>query len=618
MASGFDRAAPLAEQLRARRAAAGLSGRELARRVGVSQPTVSGLEAGRDAGHATVQRLIDELGLDARGLLGRAPLGPRPVTRRTWEGFARLYGFSSRRVVLRVEIDERGTQRSELEVTGLRLLEGARWTVNEALRLMSVAMVGSAEATFGLRSMRSLPEDGLVRVEDGELVHEFEVPPPGSRTGLRYRRIERGERAPAGSPLPGQAPHGRPFDQGACLWLDHPCRSLEIRVRFPVGEGPGTACLEAWPASVGVDAQDPVNLWPGLRPQAARAIRVGLDGLAELRVERPLPGPCYGLSWDEAAVPSAAAASPLRVSADAACEPAAAVRRAREREGWSRRELARRAGLSAATLHGLESGSEPRLSSLRVLCETLPELSPHELFRAYEPRGDFDADEAWRLQRELFGMEALEELSVVRIAPAGDVSVEMTTKGLSWTSAALRDLRLRHGLARVPDGSTWELDAIEPASSEANARVRVLRRGIGPVVHELRFGAEGSAKRVSFTRRVTGRGQLALTHENARRLGRSVRDWEALFSEPSLPARRLRFELRFPRGCFPASLSARVVPRCQVFGGSAADRRALCHPEGFAFELDPRARRAVLTVEKPLVGMRYLVGWMLAGAPDEA
>jgi transcriptional regulator with XRE-family HTH domain len=606
--------AVLAEQVRRARRRAGLSGRELAALGGFSQATVSALERGRDVGHATLQSLIDVLpGLDPRPILGRPAVGARPASLRLWRFFADLLGFRARTVALRVRLDGQGGQRSELEVTGLRWDQGGTGERARCVALMGVALVGSSEAAFGLRRISELPPDGSLSLEDGDLLHVFDVPRDVDRKGLRYRRLERGPVVPAGSPIPGQAPHGLPFERGACLWLDYPSERLDLRVEFEGDERPSAVRPEAWPASVGVDPDNPANQWSELFPHAPRWIGVSAKGVVELRIDRPLAGPCYGLSWGPAPPQADLARSPATASAGRAPALASVLESARTRAGFSARALARRLAISPATLLALEDGAEPRVSTLRAYADALPELSPFELFTPREPKGRATPKDVWEHQRDFFGMEAKEELTLIRIARNGDMKGELTTEGLSWTRAAARDLRLRHGLTRVPGGSTWELDSISTEDDDSHdARVKVLRRGIGPVVHELRFQGEAERGRVSFTRKITGHGQFVLTRARARRRERPARTWEAIYAEPSLPTRQLSFELRFPRGHWPPTLTARVVPRCLPLADSAQDLRPGCHSTGFTFRTEPEAGRARLTVKRPLIGLRYVFTWTLS------
>ena len=249
----------LARQVRAARRQAGLTGRELATLCGLSQATVSAIERGRDVERGTLQSLMSVLpGVDPRPLLGRPTVGPRPATRRLWRFFADTLGFRARRVMLRVRLDSAGGQTTDLEVTGLRSTDGAPCDRARLIALMGAALVGSLRTTFGLRGLGDTGPGETLRIEDGDLLHVFDIPADLAGTGLTYRRVDRGPPRPAGSLLPGQAPHGLPFALGTCLWLDYPAERLVFRVEFEGEDRPASVRPEAWPASVGVDPSHPI------------------------------------------------------------------------------------------------------------------------------------------------------------------------------------------------------------------------------------------------------------------------------------------------------------------------------------------------------------------------
>ena len=188
------------------------------------------------------------------------------------------------------------------------------------------------------------------------------------------------------------------------------------------------------------------------------------------------------------------------------------------------------------------------------------------------------------------------------------------TEGLSRTHVDSEDLVLRHGLVRVPRGADWDLRSITAREEEEiEARVRVLHRGQGPVVHELRFRSDVRRRGVTFTRRVFVKGQFALTAKRSRRpeFG-GERTWEALFTEPSLPTRHLRFELRFASGRLPGEVTVLVHPRAARMTPGMEDLRPRLHPRGFDFVVDEERGLWRLDVRRPLVGFRYVFLWPLA------
>lgn len=93
---------------------------------------------------------------------------------------------------------------------------------------------------------------------------------------------------------------------------------------------------------------------------------------------------------------------------------AKAIRTAREKEGYSQRELARRIGVAQETVRATELGRPPRHSTLVACLSALPSLRPTDLLpgRAVAPAA---TPAAWRTMRSIFGFSA-QKLQIDRVA----------------------------------------------------------------------------------------------------------------------------------------------------------------------------------------------------------
>lgn len=618
----------LADALRHGRELARLSGRDLAARAGVSQAAVSRAESGRDVGHATLQRLVDAMpSLDARALLGRPLEGGRPASGRLWRFFERLHGLRAREVVLEARVAADGRLRTQLDIRGLTSRHAGLDDPTCRAAVMGGIMVGSPEAASRLHPDRVGGRRRVHEICDERVTHRFELAADPRADGLDYRRTERGATRPPESEMPFAAPLGRPFARGTSLRLTCAAERLVLRVRFSA-RPPRAVRIEAWPAGLGTDPAVPLNRWSALYPHAPRWILVDVDGIAELQVERALPHACYGLSWDDdEPVTLRAARSPARVSFRRRPPLATVLRGAREEAGLSRRELARRLGCSPSSVMALEEGREPRASTLSTYLRELPHLSAFELLSSSTARGVATADETWEWSRDFFGMEVEEEVRTCVFSRDGTVRGEFRTESLTWNPTAQRDLLIRHDPALLPTWSEWELDSLSaaPSGGADEPRVRVVRRGAGRVVHEYRFQARGERPVVSLTRRSTIRGQFAMTMRRAEsgaygdqasrwpvlRGDASGRRAESIYVAPVTPARRLRLEVRFPRGYWPDAPRARVVSDCLLASEALADLQAQAHPQGIGFRVDETARTLHLDVARPLVGLRYALSWLI-------
>jgi transcriptional regulator with XRE-family HTH domain len=607
----MSRPASLGALVRAARRAAGLSGRDLARRCGLPQPTLVAIEAGRNPTLSSLRRLIEGLPeLDATTLLA-APPGPWPASRRTWRFFADLFGFEAEEIALTVDVRPGDAARSTLHVRDLGMRRRPPRGVDVAGPLLGAAFSGPSGLLLSqlARPARRVPR--AIALEHEGVRHDLAL-----RTGARGPVVTSARCDAHDTPVSGllsdQAPHGRPFERGACAWVDVPARRLVVRVRFAGGCAPAATVIHAFPATLACAPGSHGNAWPDLFPHAPRALAPDPDGRVELVVEAPPPGLVYGLSWDG----GAADASPV---ARAVARPRVALpvsrvlARARARSGLSRRQLARSLRVSPATVAAIETGSEPRRDTLLRCLEVLPCLRAAELLRRAEPLGEVTAAEAWRQQRALFGVEVAREVRAARVLRSGDVILMPRTEGIVFDHARVPELRLRQGISRGPHTSAdWTLERITTGRAASDdPRVRVLHRGGGPTVYDLRF--TGSPSRpLTYERRVRIKQQIAITPDapHATRDDRGHRA-EIFYLEPDLPAREALLDVTLPPGYWPDEVLAVATPRAAFPSMHPEDLGRRLHGDRFGVELDRARRRLRLRVLAPLVGMRYAIHWFV-------
>src|SRR5207244_4394304 len=79
----------------------------------------------------------------------------------------------------------------------------------------------------------------------------------------------------------------------------------------------------------------------------------------------------------------------------------------------------------------------------------------------------------------------------------------------------------------------------------------------------------------------------------------------------TLPTRRLRLVVRFPKGAWPENPSVHAWPLTQVPDPQAPDLAARLHPEGLHVETHRHRRTLSLSVERPLIYVKYALSWQL-------
>jgi transcriptional regulator with XRE-family HTH domain len=174
--------------------------------------------------------------------------------------------------------------------------------------------------------------------------------------------------------------------------------------------------------------------------------------------------------------------------------------RARERAGLSVRGLARRLGVSGATVLGAEQGRDVRLATLRrYVCE-LPEVAPHELLGRAATSPPVAGEAPGRSLARIFGFQVGQLTWDVTIRRDGTRRTRLRARAIRPTDARLADPDVRVRLAQlVFRGSPQSRTGIDAA-------LRDLRAGSRTVLSDGCFSHEFSRDR---------RGGLTYTREQA-------------------------------------------------------------------------------------------------------
>jgi hypothetical protein len=241
-----------------------------------------------------------------------------------------------------------------------------------------------------------------------------------------------------------------------------------------------------------------------------------------------------------------------------------------------------------------------------------------------------DNERLWNTQRALFGFESDEEVREITIEANGDAEMRAHTQGLSWNNCSSRHLRIRLGTKPDLGDSDRDLRALEFDSGEHGLEARI-RRLTGLQAHELTLETRKSLPRISFTRRVELPGMYALSierslrermpHSERWRGGRSAGDGQAFLAESTLiepwfPTRRLIVNVRLPSGYVADEPIAKAIPLAVYAVEDLDGLHPRVHPEGFRFTVEHCDRLLTLEVDRPLVGLRYVISWLLAGARE--
>jgi transcriptional regulator with XRE-family HTH domain len=580
------------ELVQAARRELGLSKRELAELAGVDRATLRELEAGREPRTSTLAACSVVLpGLSPADLLpagvGRVP----PAGDEAWRHQRHVRSLAARRLTHRVHF-------GEVEEDELAGLTGELRDEAGLLRTMRSACLGKSRVLAGLR----VPEPGgRTVVTDEPERHEFRR--GGGRHGARLTYSRSRPHRPAGEPPERCESFEDLLGFGACAVVHHPLDELRLELELPDAR-PRRPRLLAWPAPQTPSAGD--DLAPSLHPEGrGLKLRVVRNRLTAV-VERPLVGLRYALGWTDEP------RGRRRAAPRGAHEE---LQRARRLEGLSLRALAERMGVSAMTVKGAEDGRDLRAGTLEKAVAALPALSPWALLGELDPAVVPQRARAWSYWRDLYGCEVEEELKRVEVASSGNSRILLETTGLRRLRHPERDLVVRLGLARsVLQPTRASLDEVDSTGEqdEALLRIRRITEPGGEPQHQLVVPAESAARGVSFVRRLVHDGVYTMTDEAAReRTGAEGPFREGTTFGATVPARRLRLIVHFPRGYWPSDFRVHAWALTDVPSSEAAGLAARLHPEGLAFETDRRRRTVSLEVEHALPGFKYALGWQL-------
>jgi transcriptional regulator with XRE-family HTH domain len=470
-------AASLAELLRAARVAEGLSLRELAERLGLSPSSLSAAERGADVRLATLQRALNGLrGLSASLLLHGHEAPPAFDAREAWSFMRRGLGLSARRVAVEAVLEPDGALGVVTRVKGLRMAAAAstpRRLAAQAGRLVATAWIRSAPSRAVVDALLAGEE---VSVREGGARHVAVL--AGLAEGRPSLDYEHHELRPAGVPASwgtesafSTAFHASP---GFALSLHVAVARLVLSLRCRKGSLPQGLRACSWPVGL-LGSPEEIDLAPATAalPQVERE-----DDALRVTIERPLPGFTQGLLWGDG-MPRLERR--IATASRPHASPGAAIARAREAAGLSRRELARRIGTSASTIIDVERDARDlRVSSVRGLLHALPGLRAEHLLRDPVAGATWDRELAWRTWRDLCGFEtALLRLehdlcTDGRMVSTARVVHSRTLPGRTRTLKMIT----RAGRGETLRGDSWtDPIAIEGAPGADEVTMRFVREG---------------------------------------------------------------------------------------------------------------------------------------------
>ncbi|MEM7245380.1 MAG: helix-turn-helix domain-containing protein [Acidobacteriota bacterium] len=282
------------------------------------------------------------------------------------------------------------------------------------------------------------------------------------------------------------------------------------------------------------------------------------------------------------------------------------LKQLRSRKDLSQRDLAELTGLPLATVASIETGREPRHSTLAVLLEKLPFLTAGDVLGdAGRPATARPA--AWAAYRELLGFQARHLLRRVDLRPDGSgESLHRLTGVRPWPGKTIDDAEHLVALLRcVLVGSRQAVAEIVPEALERPGRLVVED---GALTHVFDVPAPGSTDGIDYERRsrVEADEQLASALE-----GDALR---RVAVEILFPVEKLDLEVLLPeRPTEPRC----VAWSCLADGDAAnADCARHLHPRGVALRWERAEEKLVLGLSRPTVGAVQGVAWRAPEAPD--
>jgi transcriptional regulator with XRE-family HTH domain len=554
--------------------------------------------------------------LSPRAVLSGDATAPALASADVWAFHARLYGFVVTTLSHVIEVQADGSRKRRIEARGVKWLSGDLRDPLRRADLMRAVFVGSGPALRHLRAEPSDLEGGVRRVETEDAVHEYRFP-RRARGGFDYTCLPRAEvsdREAAHQSEPIAEAMNAP---AVAIDVTVPVMNLEMCVQL-ARECPLPAVAFFIAPEMAVPPLGAVTLARAMRPGGIAATWDASRRRLTARVEKPIMNLRHGMAWIDAGeslprgftAPGRDARSRWRVGGQGgvATRPtlASQVRRAREQARITSRELARRMGVSAATVIAMESGGDPRASTLRRLLAALPDLWAEDLFAGLGRerwRRDLSPREIWLHDRNAWGVEAAEATRTLTLSAAGDGSEVIGTSRLRRLHAAATDLVVKDGISRSAHGRIGPV-YLEQDKAPADPELRVRWMHVLGDAPEFNLFVPASlaATGVSFSR--SDRKELAykMRQEHA---DRSIGPAYECF----VPLRRLVIVVRFPRGYWPQRCGVFVRAGVNVTNPRWRDLAGDLHPDGLRVTEDRKARTMELVVEHPLLGFRYSVTW---------
>jgi transcriptional regulator with XRE-family HTH domain len=603
MMPGQDERGAFGMLLRRARLRAGMSERDVARRLRVAVGSVHAAESGRDPRLSMLQRLVEGVpGLSPEEVLGR----PRPAQVRdleaAWQLQRRLHGFAIEHLRRTLRLLPAGACEITTELLGMRSLGRGPDAGIAARRMLLAACLATGPRLEEMVERAVAASPRAFHAEHDGRVHELRA---GARTSA-YRCIERLAAGERESLLGGAAiePAWLPAPALGVV-LEVPVQRLTLAIVSDGGSPVATMRACAWPGFVETSDAEP-NLISWLDPRGGPVMREREHGI-EAAFARPLAGIAYALVERRV---DRVAASRSRIAFQRRPPTVGDVlHEARLRAGLSARELARHAGLAAPTIRATEAGRDPRRSSIVLLLRALPELSPRHVLPASVRDAGSSAASAWEAWRDLAGVEAEAIEMHVAFGDDGWVGLSRRIHGFRALPGRARAMALRMATTRL----CREREAIVPGALEidddaaADTRTRTLVHGARIVGYQTILARRLLERGVSFNR--TSRALAYPAIDGRMPTGFERHPSVSGFATPEVPARRLVVTATFPAALMPSSCRMRVMPATELLDDVERDVAALLPPDSLRLTRSPRRRRLSLEVDRPLPGLRYALLW---------
>jgi transcriptional regulator with XRE-family HTH domain len=546
---------PACSAVRLLRIEAGLSQRELARRMGVGVSSISSIESGRVPRMSTVRKLLQHLpGLSLADLFPASRSAPLAAPDSAWAS-----GW--RGAVLRADrVEVRCTNgRRTLTVTGVRSKLGRGDTAIESA--MRALCIGTPSFIRGL-TVASLEQDCI----DGAVRHRFRR--VGSSVGYEREDAER----------------------DAAFDVTYAIKNLYL------ASDALQECLQAsvvaFPQATGeVEGRDLASI---LYPR-------GLAVVAEVHgVAVRVPSPLLGLSYRLSAGQDASRVQPRSRKGQGIRDP-------RAKAGLSVRAVAKASGLTHPTIAQLEQGADVRVSTLRTMLGALPGVHPREALEGM----DAGSGDVWEYYRLLFGFAAHSVTKTIIVAADGGRTTRIDTRGLRALTDAEERIVLRVGRERAPlDQARRDLSHVGGVDGAMRVQHLLLKEGVD--LHEVKIHAGPRGGGVSFVREYTDKARYRL-HVPGRAEDGAPRDRAGATLPVRYPQREVRLRVQFPPGYEPLDARGHVWPSCVLPDERLMGRGVL--PDLPLRLTHSRGRLVVnLVVRRPGVGSHISVSWEIPEA----